>query len=86
MNSDILAELDWPASGISRFEDTMPFPSFAGAEDSEVIEGQYYYAQTGLRKLLNRAHKYLYKSKSKGKALAFDCSICQAVSSRSADP
>jgi hypothetical protein len=44
----------------------MPFPSFAGAEDSEVIEGQYYYAQTGLRKLLNRAHKYLYKSKSKG--------------------
>ena len=45
----------------------MPFPSFAGAEGSEVLESQYYYAQTGLRKLLNRAHTYLYKTPHKGK-------------------
>lgn len=68
VDSDILAELDLPASGITRFEETMPFPEFlyASYENEETINGMYYVSQTVLRKLLNRVHKYLYKSKSKG--------------------
>ncbi|CUS09213.1 unnamed protein product [Tuber aestivum] len=68
LESDILAELDLPPSGISRLEDSMPLPS--GITDSSSTEGtdednslmwMYYLAQIALRKLLNRAHTSLYK-------------------------
>lgn len=71
MNSDVLAELDLPPSGISRLEDSMNLPSGHSTEssDGDVREDNpemwmYYLAQIALRKLLNRAHTALYKQRT----------------------
>ncbi|RPA84642.1 hypothetical protein BJ508DRAFT_222926 [Ascobolus immersus RN42] len=71
LESDVLAELDLPPSGISRLEDTVPFPG--GEYTNEVDEAgidveepnmiMYYLAQIALRKLLNRVHSELYKQR-----------------------
>ncbi|KAI9817330.1 MAG: hypothetical protein M1826_001645, partial [Phylliscum demangeonii] len=56
LESDILAELDLPPSGISRLEEVMPFPMTQTS-----LMWSYYSAQIYLRKLLNRVHLTLYK-------------------------
>ncbi|KAI9805323.1 MAG: hypothetical protein M1833_005776 [Piccolia ochrophora] len=55
LESDILAELDLPPSGITRLEEVMPFPS-----PRRSLIWAYYAGQIGLRKLLNRVHSALY--------------------------
>jgi len=69
LESDVLAELDLPPSGISRLEDSMllpsgitmpPSPYTDTAADDQLI-WMYYLAQIALRKLLNRVHTALYK-------------------------
>jgi len=69
--SDILAELDLPASGISRLEGRMNFPKgvFAHTIPNEIHDPitmmmLYYSAQIHLRKVLNRVHTDLYKAES----------------------
>ncbi|KAI9883923.1 MAG: hypothetical protein M1823_004293 [Watsoniomyces obsoletus] len=66
LESDILAELDLPPSGISRLEEVMPFPLL-----QPVLMWAYYIAQIALRKLLNRVHYALYKPGSNSKHSAW---------------
>ncbi|KAI5807562.1 hypothetical protein DFH27DRAFT_546792 [Peziza echinospora] len=68
LESDVLAELDLPPSGLSRLEDTMTLPNgiCTKTSDPDVREDDplmwlYYLAQIALRKLLNRVHTALYK-------------------------
>ncbi|KAJ6171531.1 hypothetical protein N7470_000598 [Penicillium chermesinum] len=62
LESDLLAELDIPASGISRSESQIGLPSrqysLGFPDDTDML---YYSAQIHLRKLLNRVHTDLYK-------------------------
>lgn len=73
LESDLLAELDIPASGISLSEDRIPIPkgkwSIVQPNDPQntMMMMLFYSAQIHLRKLLNRVHTYLYKSKAQGK-------------------
>ncbi|KAI9812570.1 MAG: hypothetical protein M1827_004559 [Pycnora praestabilis] len=63
LESDILAELDLPHSGISRYEDTIPLPkgvTLSEHDAGQTTMGIYYSAQIQLRKILNRAHSALY--------------------------
>ncbi|KAI1957722.1 hypothetical protein LOZ58_005472 [Ophidiomyces ophidiicola] len=69
LESDILAELDLPASGISRLEGRMEFPKAVFAhsipnelEAPDTLMMMYYSAQIHLRKVLNRVHTNLYKT------------------------
>lgn len=71
-DSDILAELDLPASGISRMEDTMRLPKGIHflpegmPVEKEQIDIMFYYsAQVSLRKILNKVHFELYKEERK---------------------
>ncbi|TKA64226.1 hypothetical protein B0A49_09967 [Cryomyces minteri] len=74
LESDILAELNLPPSGISRHESDMPLPlglsmkmTQNGSDLSpEMIMMLYYSAQVQLRKILNRAHTALYDSEKNG--------------------
>ncbi|KAI9820417.1 MAG: hypothetical protein M1832_003750 [Thelocarpon impressellum] len=77
LESDILAELDLPPSGITRMEDAMPFPKF---RSDDTIIGLYYLAQIGLRKLLNRVHNSLYKPERGYTALIRPTCHSQAIS------
>jgi hypothetical protein len=70
--SDILAELDLPASGISRAESriglpkgrfTLPLQNEMSAPSTMMM--YFYYSQIHLRKVLNRIHTDLYKVESK---------------------
>lgn len=69
--SDILAELDLPASGISRAEArielpkgrTLSLPNDPAAPNTMMMF--FYSAQIHLRKVLNRVHTDLYKVESK---------------------
>ncbi|KAL7272549.1 hypothetical protein RUND412_004639 [Rhizina undulata] len=70
LESDVLAELDLPPSGISRLEDSMMLPSAVAlpsldseAKEDDPLMWMYYLAQIALRKLLNRVHTALYKNK-----------------------
>ncbi|KAM5443917.1 hypothetical protein MferCBS31731_001163 [Microsporum ferrugineum] len=70
---DILAELDLPASGISRLEGRMNFPRgvFAHTIPNEIYAPNtmmmmYYLVQIHLRKVLNRIHTDLYKAEKQG--------------------
>lgn len=70
--SDILAELDLPASGISRSEGRISLPKgvFTLKLPNEIRAPStmmmfYYSAQIHLRKVLNRVHTDLYKAESK---------------------
>ncbi|KAM5435681.1 hypothetical protein McanMca71_006316 [Microsporum canis] len=73
LESDILAELDLPASGISRLEGRMNFPRgvFAHTIPNEIYAPNtmmmmYYLVQIHLRKVLNRIHTDLYKAEKQG--------------------
>lgn len=76
-NSDILAELDIPPSGIQEVQDAVQYPKITMApsapidgetEPSEIM--MYYAAQLHMRKLLNNIQKELYKeSQSKSSLL-----------------
>ncbi len=70
-HSDILAELDLPASGITRYEElySLAFPKGVTLGDF-TTPGQnemmiYYSAQVQLRRILNRVHSLLYQPDSK---------------------
>ncbi|PGH33275.1 hypothetical protein GX50_03886 [[Emmonsia] crescens] len=70
LESDILAELDLPASGISRFEDRLYteaglFISANELQTPDPLTMIYYLAQIHLRKVLNRVHTELYKAESR---------------------
>ncbi|KAI9891276.1 MAG: hypothetical protein M1814_002966 [Vezdaea aestivalis] len=74
LESDILAELNFPPSGISRYEEKVELPSplaFRPAdnrrEEEMTVIGLYYLAQVTLRKLLNRVHFHVYDKPSGGK-------------------
>jgi hypothetical protein len=67
VNSDIVAELPCPHSGILTFEDDMPGPNLQAAVDVDgfhpfIIES--YSAQLFLRKHLNQLHNMFYKPES----------------------
>ncbi|KAJ5117115.1 hypothetical protein N7526_011224 [Penicillium atrosanguineum] len=72
LESDLLAELDIPASGISRSEGRMglpkgvfiPLPDESGAPSTIMM--MFYSAQIHLRKVLNRVHTDLYKVEKQG--------------------
>ncbi|EEP76018.1 predicted protein [Uncinocarpus reesii 1704] len=91
LESDILAELDLPASGISRLEGWMEFPKavFAHSIPNEIeapgtLMMMYYSAQIHLRKVLNSVHTHLYKAEktSRGqKGAKWTTSVHQALSS-----
>ncbi|PGH06673.1 hypothetical protein AJ79_06457 [Helicocarpus griseus UAMH5409] len=66
LESDILAELDLPASGISRFEDRL-YKGKIFANPPELPDPLimvYYLSQIHLRKVLNCVHTELYKAES----------------------
>lgn len=72
LESDILAELDLPASGISRLEGRISLPKgrFTLSLPNEICAPStmmmfFYSAQIHLRKVLNRVHTDLYKVESK---------------------
>ena len=72
-DSDILAELDIPPSGIQEVQEVVPYPKGPTAPGDLVGEAQtpdillYYSAQLYMRKLLNDIQKELYQeSKSSG--------------------
>ncbi|KAI0877478.1 hypothetical protein GGS24DRAFT_120171 [Hypoxylon argillaceum] len=62
LESDILAELPLPQSGILAYESQMPWPSaaFAVEKGIESDAASSYLAQLYLRKQLNRVHNLLY--------------------------
>ncbi|KAF8471223.1 hypothetical protein BDZ91DRAFT_677696 [Kalaharituber pfeilii] len=70
--SDLLAELDLPHSGIVSFEETVGLPCGFEEEDEEVVPGGrddlwYFLAEIALRRLLNRVSNLIY---SKGTSTA----------------
>ncbi|KAL4792878.1 hypothetical protein BDV19DRAFT_367553 [Aspergillus venezuelensis] len=73
LESDLLAELDLPASGITRSEGRIPLPKGKwtlklpnSISDPNTIMMFFYSAQTHLRKILNRVHRDLYKVEKQG--------------------
>ncbi|KAI1381026.1 hypothetical protein F4677DRAFT_452605 [Hypoxylon crocopeplum] len=69
LESDILAELPLPQSGILQYEDRMPYPNSEYAVNQgfseHVVTG--YIAQLYLRKQLNQVHSLLYDSEKQNK-------------------
>ncbi|OJD23522.1 hypothetical protein ACJ73_05123 [Blastomyces percursus] len=88
LESDILAELDLPASGISRFEDRFYteaglFISTNELQTPDPLTMIYYVAQIHLRKVLNRVHTELYKAESpesRGRKLSWSAKVQEALS------
>lgn len=85
--SDILAELDLPASGISRWESRIDFPKgvFAHSIPNEIHAPStmmmlYYSAQIHLRKVLNRVHTDLYKADKKERKTTWSTKVQEALS------
>lgn len=71
-NSDLLAELDLPHSGIVQFEESVGLPCGFEEEDEEPVGGGrddlwYFLAEIALRRLLNRVSHLIY---SKGTSTA----------------
>ncbi|KAJ6019795.1 hypothetical protein N7499_003107 [Penicillium canescens] len=74
LESDLLTELDLPASGISRYESRMilpkgkfminHLPDDRSAPTSAMM--LFYSAQIHLRKILNRVHKFIHKAENQG--------------------
>ncbi|KAJ5234572.1 uncharacterized protein N7469_003740 [Penicillium citrinum] len=87
LESDLLAELDIPASGISRSESLIPLPKGKWTiiplpndmEDPHVMMMMFYSAQIHLRKVLNRVHTDLYKVEKEGQA-RWSSSVQEALS------
>ncbi|RDW90849.1 putative C6 finger domain protein [Aspergillus mulundensis] len=73
LESDILAELDVPASGISRAESRIGLPQGSvlklsnNISDPDTMMMFFYSTQIHLRKILNRVHTDLYKVDKKDK-------------------
>jgi hypothetical protein len=73
LESELLAELNIPASGISRYEAQMDLPKGGfphlpdegGAPETIMM---FHSAQIHLRKILNRVHTYLYKIEKQGES------------------
>ncbi|KAI0134125.1 hypothetical protein BJ170DRAFT_716509 [Xylariales sp. AK1849] len=66
LESDILAELQMPQSGILNYESTMPYPNLSSHSNegySELVTSSYQ-AQLYLRKQLNNIHNSLYSRRS----------------------
>ena len=68
--SDILTELDFPASGISRLEGWIAFPKGHLSLSDDIHRPSemmmlYYSTQIYLRKFLNRTQEYLYNANCK---------------------
>jgi hypothetical protein len=67
-NSDIVAELPCPHSGILTYEEDMPAPNYTAAVadgfEPRIIES--YSAQLFLRKHLNQLHNMFYKPEGEG--------------------
>ncbi|KAF4629171.1 hypothetical protein G7Y89_g8977 [Cudoniella acicularis] len=64
LESDIVAELPCPHSGILTYEDDMPSPNFQAASDIDGFEAtvmESYGAQLFLRKHLNQLHNMFYR-------------------------
>ncbi|EEH07746.1 C6 zinc finger domain-containing protein [Histoplasma capsulatum G186AR] len=88
LESDILAELDLPASGISRFEDRFSTHAglFISTNELQTPDPRtmiYYVAQIHLRKVLNRVHTELYKAESpdsKGPKVSWTTKVQEALS------
>jgi hypothetical protein len=61
--SQLLAEFDFPPSGISRLEYSVPLPysDYSLREGSHLEYRFAFLAQIALRRLLNRIHRHLYK-------------------------
>ncbi|KAJ5087998.1 hypothetical protein N7456_011614 [Penicillium angulare] len=88
LESDLLAELDIPASGISRFEGridlpkgkyTIDLPDDLNAKPTRMM--LHYSAQIHLRKVLNRVHTDLYKvEKNAGTGARWSSSVQEALS------
>lgn len=75
-NSDILAELDIPPSGVQDVQDAVQYPTITMApstsidgetEPSEIM--MYYAAQLHMRKLLNNIQKELYQESQSQKSI-----------------
>jgi hypothetical protein len=86
LESDLLAELDIPASGISRSEGRIQLPQgqFAitlpddlSASSSLIM--MFYSAQIHLRRILNRAHSELYNVKRQG-GIQWSSTVQEALS------
>lgn len=65
INSDLLAELDLPHSGIVQFEESVGLPCGFEEEDEEPVVGGrddlwYFLAEIALRRLLNRVSHLIY--------------------------
>ncbi|KAF2152470.1 hypothetical protein K461DRAFT_226348 [Myriangium duriaei CBS 260.36] len=65
LESDILAELDYPHSGLASVQDQIPYPSAPGAavplsNNRTMTPMQYYVLQLYLRKRLNQMHVNVY--------------------------
>ncbi|KAL2383271.1 hypothetical protein RJZ90_002730 [Blastomyces dermatitidis] len=88
LRPDILAELDLPASGISRFEDRVYteaglFISTNELQTPDPLTMIYYVAQIHLRKVLNRVHTELYKAEtpeSRGRKVSWSTKVQEALS------
>ncbi|KAJ9481583.1 hypothetical protein VN97_g11888 [Penicillium thymicola] len=86
LESDLLAELDIPASGISRSECRMPIPNGKWTivlpndpNAPQTMMMLFYSAQIYLRKILNRAHTYLYKVEKHGQ-IRWSSTVQEALS------
>lgn len=81
LESDILAELPCPHSGILTFEEDMPHPNVGAAHadgfDKIVVES--YTAQLCLRKHLNSLHSTFYKPDSDLTPVSFFLSIAASI-------
>ncbi|KAI9675189.1 MAG: hypothetical protein M1829_003549 [Trizodia sp. TS-e1964] len=79
LESDLLAELDLPPSGITRYEGLMPYPRGSAWHLTDPLgnkpESQmwmFYCAQIALRRLLNRVHAYLYGENASASSLSIN--------------
>ncbi|KAJ5525848.1 hypothetical protein N7494_012498 [Penicillium frequentans] len=75
LESDLLAELDIPASGMSRYEYCVSLPKRRypmngpdGLISPSTIMMMYYYSQIQLQKIRNYVHTTLYEIKNQGQA------------------
>jgi hypothetical protein len=71
-NSDIVAELDLPHSGITTLETHMPWPNLEAAKEDKIlnaVQAESYQAQLYLRNHLNVIHQKVYGVGQMGKSL-----------------
>lgn len=86
VESDLLAELDLPHSGIAQFEESVGLPRGFDYSRSEMVtepiandELWYFLAEIALRRLLNRVSHILYTKKASSKTRTVTCTPDPAV-------